>query len=103
MLDVFGSLEGSLAATIHGTKQDLTENGHVLPLLARKAGRVVFNGFPTGVEVCASMQYGGPCPATTDFRFTSVGTAAVQRFAGPVRFQDLPPEFLPPELPALST
>ncbi len=102
MLEVARHLEGSLTATIHGTRLDLDENRPLLALLARKAGRLVFNGFPTGVEVCASMQHGGPYPATSDPRFTSVGTAAIQRFSRPVCFQDCPPEFLPPELQALS-
>jgi NADP-dependent aldehyde dehydrogenase len=64
----------------------------------RKAGRLLFNGYPTGVEVCAAMQHGGPYPATTDPRFTSVGTAAILRFSRPVCFQDFPPEVLPEEL-----
>ncbi len=98
MLEAARGLEGSLTATLHGTQQDLEENRPLLAVLARKAGRVVCNGFPTGVEVCASMQHGGPYPATTDPRFTSVGTAASQRFARPVCFQDCPPELLPPEL-----
>ena len=98
MLDVARNLEGSLTATIHGTNPDLEDNRPLLATLGRKAGRLVFNGFPTGVEVCASMQHGGPYPATTDPRFTSVGTAAIRRFARPVCFQDCPPEFLPPEL-----
>jgi NADP-dependent aldehyde dehydrogenase len=80
----------------------LEENRPLLAVLARKAGRLVFDGFPTGVEVCASMQHGGPYPATSDPRFTSVGSAAIQRFARPVCFQDCPPEFLPSELQALS-
>jgi NADP-dependent aldehyde dehydrogenase len=91
-------LEGSLTATVHGTAEDLREYRSLLAILARKAGRLVCNGFPTGVEVCAAMQHGGPYPATTDPRFTSVGTAAIQRFARPVCFQDFPPEFLPAEL-----
>jgi NADP-dependent aldehyde dehydrogenase len=69
-----------------------------LAILERKAGRLVFNGFPTGVEVCASMQHGGPYPATTDPRFTSVGTAAIYRFTRPICYQDFPAEFLPAEL-----
>ncbi|HXN48577.1 MAG TPA: aldehyde dehydrogenase (NADP(+)) [Bryobacteraceae bacterium] len=98
LLELARHLEGSLTATIHGTVQDLGENGPLVALLARKAGRLVFNGFPTGVEVSAAMQHGGPYPATTDPRFTSVGTAAILRFARPVCFQDFPPELLPPEL-----
>jgi len=101
LLEVAQHLEGTLTATIHGTQRDLTDNRPLLTLLTRKAGRLVFNGFPTGVEVCASMQHGGPYPATTDARFTSVGTAAIQRFARPICFQDCPPEFLPTELQAL--
>jgi NADP-dependent aldehyde dehydrogenase len=62
------------------------------------AGRVLANGFPTGVEVNSAMQHGGPYPATTDSRTTSVGTAAIERFLRPVAFQDFPPELLPSEL-----
>jgi alpha-ketoglutaric semialdehyde dehydrogenase len=98
MLEVARRLEGSLTATIHGTVEDLRESRALLSVLVRKAGRLVFNGYPTGVEVCAAMQHGGPYPATTDPRFTSVGTAAIQRFCRPVCFQDCPPEFLPSEL-----
>ncbi len=98
MLELARQLEGSLTATIHGTVEDLRENRALVALLARKAGRLLFNGYPTGVEVCAAMQHGGPYPATTDPRFTSVGTAAILRFSRPVCFQDFPPEFLPEEL-----
>ena len=102
MLEIARHLEGSLTATIHGTRRDLEQNRPLLAVLARKAGRLVFDGFPTGVEVCSSMQHGGPYPASSDPRFTSVGTAAIQRFSRPVCFQDCPPEFLPPELQAFS-
>ncbi len=98
MLEVAKKLEGTLTATLHGTQKDLGENRGLIAVLQRKAGRLVLNGFPTGVEVCASMQHGGPYPSTTDPRFTSVGTAAIQRFARPICFQDFPPEFLPEEL-----
>jgi 2,5-dioxopentanoate dehydrogenase len=67
-----------------------------LRCLERKAGRLIINGFPTGVEVCPSMNHGGPYPATTDVRFTSVGTAALYRFVRPVCYQEFPPELLPP-------
>ena len=67
-------------------------------MLQRKAGRIVVNGFPTGVEVSPAMHHGGPYPATTDERFTSVGTAAILRFVRPVCFQNLPAAALPPEL-----
>jgi len=92
------SLEGSLTATIHGTAADMMKYRSLLAVLARKAGRLVFNGYPTGVEVCASMQHGGPYPATSDPRFTSVGSAAIMRFARPICYQDFPQELLPPDL-----
>jgi alpha-ketoglutaric semialdehyde dehydrogenase len=91
-------LEGQLTSTIHGTPSDLSEYASLVSILEDKAGRLVFNGFPTGVEVCASMQHGGPYPATTDSRTTSVGTAAIHRFARPVAYQDCPPTVLPLEL-----
>ncbi len=92
------NLEGHLTATIHGTAADLAEYKGLVDILATKAGRLVFNGYPTGVEVCPSMQHGGPYPATTDARTTSVGTAAIQRFARPVAYQNFPLEALPAEL-----
>jgi 2,5-dioxopentanoate dehydrogenase len=91
-------LEGHLTATIHGTAEDLIEYRWLVDILVTKVGRLIFNGYPTGVEVCPSMQHGGPYPATTDARTTSVGTAAIQRFARPVAYQNFPQEALPPEL-----
>ncbi len=92
------NLEGHLTATIHGTPEDLAEYKWLVDILATKAGRLIFNGYPTGVEVCPSMQHGGPYPATTDARTTSVGTAAIQRFARPVAYQNFPQAALPVEL-----
>ena len=92
------NLEGSLTVTIHGTPDDLREYAWLVSLLEMKVGRLVFNGFPTGVEVSASMQHGGPYPATTDPRSTSVGTAAIKRFARPVCYQNFPQMALPVEL-----
>jgi NADP-dependent aldehyde dehydrogenase len=92
------NLPGQLTATIHGTDEDLRNHRGLVAILAQKAGRLVFNGFPTGVEVCPSMQHGGPYPATTDARTTSVGTAAISRFARPVCFQNFPDAALPIEL-----
>ena len=91
-------LRGHLTATVHATERDLAGFPELLPLLARKAGRVVLNGVPTGVEVTHAMHHGGPWPATTDPRATSVGTAAILRFARPVSFQDVPSSLLPEEL-----
>ena len=92
------SLDGQLTATIHATADDLAKACDLLPILERKVGRVIMNGFPTGVEVCAAMNHGGPYPATTDARFTSVGTAAIQRWARPICYQNFPPDTLPEEL-----
>ena len=76
----------------------LEEYASLVSILEQKAGRLIVNGFPTGVEVCPSMQHGGPYPATTDSRSTSVGTAAINRFARPVAYQNFPPSLLPAEL-----
>jgi len=70
----------------------------LVAILERKAGRLVVNGFPTGVEVCHAMVHGGPYPATSDSRTTSVGTQAIYRFARPVCYQDFPQAALPDEL-----
>src|SRR4030095_11143685 len=92
------SLSGQLTATVHGTPADLAQAGPLLRILERKAGRLIVNGFPTGVEVCPSMNQGGRYPATTDVRFTSVGTAALFRFVRPVCYQDFPASQLPDAL-----
>jgi 2,5-dioxopentanoate dehydrogenase len=91
-------LPGQLTATIHGTEEDLAQHKNLIDLLKQKVGRLLFNGFPTGVEVCPSMHHGGPYPATTDPHFTSVGTAAIKRFARPICFQSFPQTALPVEL-----
>jgi alpha-ketoglutaric semialdehyde dehydrogenase len=98
LLEVARTMDGSLTATIHGTAADLKEYADLVALLEQKVGRLLFNGFPTGVEVCPSQQHGGPYPSTTDARTTSVGTAAVYRFVRPVAYQDFPQEALPAEL-----
>jgi NADP-dependent aldehyde dehydrogenase len=98
METVAHQLDGQLTATIHGTPEDLAEYASLVSILENKAGRVIFNGFPTGVEVCASMQHGGPYPASTDSRTTSVGGAAIHRFARPVAWQNFPQASLPSEL-----
>jgi alpha-ketoglutaric semialdehyde dehydrogenase len=96
--EIARGLAGQLTATIHGTEEDLAEHAGLLAILREKAGRLIFNQFPTGVEVCPSMQHGGPYPATTDSRFTSVGTYAVKRFVRPLAFQNFPDAALPVEL-----
>jgi len=92
------NLEGHLTATIHGTAEDLKEYAELVEILEQKVGRIIFNGFPTGVEVCHSMVHGGPFPSTTAPQTTSVGTAAIKRFARPVCYQDFPQEALPEAL-----
>ena len=91
-------IEGQLTATIHAADGDAECVKQLLPLLTRKVGRVVFNGFPTGVEVSPAMQHGGPWPATTDSRFTSVGTASIYRWVRPVCYQNTPATVLPDAL-----
>jgi alpha-ketoglutaric semialdehyde dehydrogenase len=98
LLALAAELEGQLTATIHSGPGDEGLSGSLLSVLQEKVGRIVWNGYPTGVEVSPSMHHGGPYPATTDSRFTSVGTAAIQRFARPVCYQGLPHELLPEEL-----
>jgi NADP-dependent aldehyde dehydrogenase len=98
MEQIARNLEGHLTATIHGTAEDLRDYSRLVSILENKVGRLLFNGYPTGVEVCASMHHGGPYPATTDSRSTSVGTAAIHRFARPVCYQNFPQEALPVEL-----
>lgn len=98
LVRVAEALEGQLTATIHGTAEELVAHAPLVEVLRRKAGRLVFNGFPTGVEVGHAMQHGGPYPASTDSRSTSVGTASIARFARPVCYQDFPDAALPPAL-----
>jgi len=93
-----GVLDEQLTATIHGTPADLEEHASLISILETKAGRLIVNGFPTGVEVSPAMQHGGPYPATTDSRSTSVGTAAINRFTRPVAYQGFPQPLLAPEL-----
>ncbi len=88
-------IEGQLTATVHADESDLDEAGRLLPLLELKAGRILFDGWPTGVEVCHAMVHGGPFPATSDSRSTSVGARAIERFLRPVAYQDVPKALLP--------
>ncbi|MBU3891339.1 aldehyde dehydrogenase (NADP(+)) [Serratia rubidaea] len=92
------ALQGQLTATLLADDADLTAAAPLLACLTHKAGRVLFNGYPTGVEVCDAMVHGGPYPATSDARGTSVGTLAIERFMRPVCLQNAPPSLLPPAL-----
>lgn len=91
-------LHGQLTITFMGTESDLESFEQQIHGAEKKTGRIIYNGVPTGVEVCASMQHGGPFPAATDSRFTSVGSDAIKRFARPVAFQNAPQFMLPVEL-----
>ncbi len=95
---IASNLDGHLTATIQGTPDDLREHRQLVSILERKVGRLIFNGFPTGVEVCHAMHHGGPYPATTDSHFTSIGTASIARFARPICYQDFPDDVLPEAL-----
>ena len=98
VLKIAQEIEGHLTATIHGTEQDLREFADLVAILETRVGRLVFNGFPTGVEVSHAMVHGGPYPSTSDGRSTSVGSRAIFRFARPVCYQGFPNEALPEEL-----
>jgi NADP-dependent aldehyde dehydrogenase len=98
LLQAAKNLSGHLTATLHGTEKDLKENADLIAILEQKVGRLIINGYPTGVEVCHAMVHGGPFPATTDSRSTSVGTGAIARFTRPVCYQNFPTPLLPVEL-----
>lgn len=94
------SLDGHLTASILGDEADLLAHRELVQILEQKAGRLIVNGFPTGVEVTHAMVHGGPYPSTSDPRFTSVGTQAIYRFAKPICYQNFPDALLPAELQA---
>jgi len=101
LVEVVDSLDGQLTASMHlatDSPADLVFARQLLPILERKVGRIVANGFPTGVEVSHAMVHGGPFPATSDSRVTSVGTSAIERFLRPVCYQDMPSALLPAAL-----
>jgi len=98
MIAVAEKLEGQLTATLQLDPGDYGIAAKLLPVLERKVGRILANGWPTGVEVSHAMVHGGPFPATSDSRTTSVGTLAIRRFLRPVSYQDLPEGLLPAEL-----
>ncbi|WP_422744252.1 aldehyde dehydrogenase (NADP(+)) [Mycobacterium sp. WMMD1722] len=95
MKRVAANLEGQLSATLHTDDSDLAQAAELLAIVELKAGRIVFNGWPTGVEVSHAMVHGGPFPATSDSRTTSVGSRAIERFLRPVCYQDAPAPLLP--------
>jgi len=98
MLAVTEKLEGQLTVSLFATKEDLAAQAETVSLLQTKCGRILFNNYPTGVEVCKSMHHGGPFPSSSNGAFTSVGADSIKRFARPLSFQNWPDEFLPDEL-----
>lgn len=98
MMKIAAALPGQLTATVWGTENELKENVELIRLLELKAGRLIINGVPTGVEVSPAMNHGGPYPATTDSKFTSVGSESIYRFTRPVCYQNFPEFLLPDEL-----
>ncbi len=98
MLDVAKHLEGQLTATLMATEKDLVNNKELIEAVKNICGRFILNNVPTGVEVCLSMHHGGPYPASTDSRFTSVGADGIKRFIRPLAFQNWPNSLLPEEL-----
>lgn len=98
MLSVIQHLQGQLTASVFASKNDYDTYAEAITSLQHICGRLIFNNVPTGVEVCKAMHHGGPFPATTDSRSTSVGNDAIYRFVRPISFQNAPPEFLPAEL-----
>ncbi|WP_249975329.1 aldehyde dehydrogenase (NADP(+)) [Vreelandella olivaria] len=98
LLDIIDHLEGQLTATLHMADSDAALAGKLMAPLELKAGRILANGWPTGVEVCHAMVHGGPFPATSDTRSTSVGSGAIHRFLRPVCYQNLADALLPDEL-----
>ncbi len=95
---ILAKLEGQLTGTVLGNENEINKYKTLVDTLQDKVGRIIFNGVPTGVEVCPSMQHGGPFPAATDSRFTSVGTGSVRRWVRPVSFQNWPSASLPEAL-----
>ena len=98
MLEIAKHLDGQLTCTLHASDDDSDYGRALMPILIRKAGRILANAYPTGVEVCDAMVHGGPYPASTNFGATSVGSMAIRRFLRPVCFQDIPENLLPDDL-----
>lgn len=98
MQAVTEKLHGQLTTTLLATKEDLAANAELVATIQSKCGRIIFNNFPTGVEVCKAMHHGGPFPSASSGQYTSVGSDSIKRFVRPLSFQNWPEEFLPDEL-----
>ena len=95
---IINGLEGQLTGTIISEKEELEKTKKIVERLSYRVGRIIFNGVPTGVEVCPAMQHGGPYPASSDSRFTAVGLHGIRRWIRPISFQNFPNTLLPDEL-----
>ena len=95
---IISNLEGQLTGTLIADNEEASNYPEVIAALQNRVGRVIYNGVPTGVEVCASMTHGGPYPSSTDSRFTAVGIHSIKRWVRPFSYQDWPNELLPKEL-----
>ena len=98
LTEIISNLEGQLTGTLMATEKELSENKEIIYAMTDRVGRIIFNGVPTGVEVCPAMLHGGPYPASTDARFTAVGSDSIKRWVRPVSYQEWPNELLPQEL-----
>lgn len=95
---IIAGLEGQLTGTIIAGENELSEYGNIINALQNRVGRIIYNGVPTGVDVCPSMQHGGPYPSSTDSRFSAVGIHSIKRWVRPISYQDWPDSLLPKEL-----
>ncbi|MFD0963129.1 aldehyde dehydrogenase (NADP(+)) [Pseudofulvibacter geojedonensis] len=98
LIEIIDGLEGQLTGTILAEKEDYNNLSNIIDSLQNRVGRIIFNGVPTGVEVCESMTHGGPYPASSDSRFTAVGIGSIRRWVRPFSYQDFPKELLPQSL-----
>ena len=98
LIQIIEGLEGQLTGTLIAEKNDTLNLSRLVDVLQHRVGRIIYNGVPTGVEVCASMQHGGPYPASTDSRFTAVGVHSIKRWVRPISYQSFPMELLPDHL-----
>ena len=98
LLQIIEGLEGQLTGTLIAEENDTIDLIELVDALQNRVGRIIYNGVPTGVEVCPSMQHGGPYPASTDSRFTAVGLHAIKRWVRPVSYQSFPQTLLPEHL-----
>lgn len=98
LIEIIEGLEGQLTGTLIAETDDDLNLAEIVESLQNRVGRIIYNGVPTGVEVCPSMQHGGPYPASTDSRFTAVGTHSIKRWVRPISYQSFPKELLPDHL-----